>query len=218
MPSLRSTVLAVASASLAAVANADYYVDPDSVPLSQRQAWCRNEIQTCPVICEQTGGRNTKVNECDPETLTYGCICADGKQPNVSEYSLTLPYFVCQEWGNQCVAACTDNTCSSSCREDNPCGAQDPKKYNLTSTTSGVSKPTGSKTLDAGASSTDESDMLFTAAPGSENSDDDSDDDSSSSSSSSGSDNTNASAALEAGRSWGLVVVLGTMFAGFAML
>lgn len=37
MPSLRSTVLAVASVSLAAVANADYYVEPESVPLSQRR-------------------------------------------------------------------------------------------------------------------------------------------------------------------------------------
>jgi hypothetical protein len=32
-------------------------------------------------------------------------------------YSQTLPFYICQQWGTQCVAGCNgDNTCSDSCR------------------------------------------------------------------------------------------------------
>ncbi|KAF4977986.1 hypothetical protein FZEAL_5568 [Fusarium zealandicum] len=201
MPSLRTTVLAV-TASCVAVVNADYVIDPKSVPLSLRNVWCDNEKETCPLICGQTGDGNTKVNDCDPETLTYGCICSDGKQPNISEYSLTLPYYVCQEWGNQCVKDCGNSaSCASDCRENHPCGASNPKKYNETDDASetGALKP----------SATDDGSVIFSDAPGSEDDD---------SNSGSGSSNTNSSAALEAGRTWGLAVVLGGMFVGFAML
>ncbi|UPK98778.1 hypothetical protein LCI18_009713 [Fusarium solani-melongenae] len=204
MPSLRTTVLAVA-ASCVAVVNADYYIEPDSVPISQRRVWCQNTKEACPLICEQTSKGEPKVNSCDPETLTYGCICSDNKQPNVSEYSLTIPYYVCQEWGNQCVEDCKgSNACASSCREDHPCGASDPKRYNTTATATG----TGTAAVKATASTTDDADTIFTGNPGGD------DDDSSSDSSTS----KNGSPALEAGRTWGLAVVLSTMFVGFAML
>lgn len=38
------------------------------------EAWCRNEIQTCPVICEQTGDGSTKINECDPVCVVPRCF------------------------------------------------------------------------------------------------------------------------------------------------
>ena len=73
------------------------------------------------------------MNDCDPETLTYGCVCGNGLQPNVSEYSLTIPYFTCTEWGNQCVERCEgDSACASSCRQDHPCGALNPTRENKT--------------------------------------------------------------------------------------
>ncbi|KPM45957.1 hypothetical protein AK830_g657 [Neonectria ditissima] len=204
MPSIRSVVLAVA-ATLFAVAQADYVIDPDSVPLSQRQAWCKSETYTCPLICQQTGDGTTKVNECDPKSLTYGCICGNNKQPNVSEYSLSLPYFVCQEWGNQCVTDCAgNNACSSACRQDHPCGAQDPTKYNTTSTASA----TGAS---ATASATDDADTVYTDVSDGDDSDD-------SDSSESNSDKSGSATALEAGRKWGLAVVMGGMFVGFALL
>ncbi|KAF5005730.1 hypothetical protein FDECE_7851 [Fusarium decemcellulare] len=202
MPSLRTTVLAVA-ASCVAVVNADYVIEPDSVPIAQRNVWCQTEKEVCPLICEQVSEGGTKVNECNPKTLTYGCICSDGKQPNVSEYSLTIPYYVCQEWGNQCVQECGgSNSCASDCRQEHPCGASDPKKYNKTSTA------TGTAAVSATASASDDGTTIYTGTPG-----DDDDEDSSSSSTT-----KNGSAALEAGRTWGLAVVLGTMFMGFAML
>jgi hypothetical protein len=204
MPSLRTIVLATAASAVTLV-NADYVIDPESVPLSLRKVWCQNEIETCPMICGQTSKGDTKVNECNPKTLTYGCICGDGKQPNVSEYSLTLPFYVCQEWGNQCVTDCGGSaSCASDCRENNPCGAEDPKKYNTTSTA------TGTGAVKATASATDDGTTVYTDTPGSENNDDDSD--------SAASTKTNGAAVIEVGRTWGLTIVLSTIFAGFAML
>jgi hypothetical protein len=53
--------------------------------------------------------------------------------------------------------------------------------------------------------------VVYTSNPGS---DDDDDDDSGSSSST----KSNAATAIEAGQTWGLTIVLGAVFAGFAML
>ncbi|KAI0882188.1 uncharacterized protein GGS22DRAFT_170414 [Annulohypoxylon maeteangense] len=137
---------------LVSSARADYVIDPNSVSLTNRNNWCQSEKSTCPLICQQTTPGTTLVNDCDPKTLTYGCICGDQLQPNVSEYSLTLPYFVCQEWGNQCVKNCgQDNTCSSSCREDHPCGALHPTRPNTTSTASSSATATGATATDSNA-------------------------------------------------------------------
>ncbi|KAK9424439.1 hypothetical protein SUNI508_13634 [Seiridium unicorne] len=143
MLSLKTTVLAAVTL-LASTVRGDYYIDPDSVSLSIRNAWCQQELTTCPLICKQTSAGTTLINTCDATTLTYGCLCGNNLQPNVSEYSLTLPYFTCTEWGNQCVTACgSDNSCSSACRQDHPCGAQNPTKVNTTSTTTGTATATG---------------------------------------------------------------------------
>ncbi|ORY54563.1 uncharacterized protein BCR38DRAFT_453499 [Pseudomassariella vexata] len=154
MLSLKNIILV--SATLVSAVHADYVIVPSSVSLSLRTSWCQSEISTCPLICKQSSPGTTLVNECDPATLTYGCLCGNNLQPNVSEYSLTLPYFVCQEWGQQCVKACgSDNTCSSSCIQDHPCGAQNPNKVNSTSTSAtasstGTSTATGSNVIYTG--------------------------------------------------------------------
>lgn len=146
MLSFKSTALAAVTL-LAATARADYYIDPDSVSLSTRTAWCQQELTTCPIICEQVEPGTTITNTCDPKTLTYGCLCGNNLQPNVSEYSLTLPYFTCTEWGTQCVKACgSDSSCASSCREDHPCGAQNPQKTNATSTGTATATSTSTST------------------------------------------------------------------------
>ncbi|KAI1396645.1 hypothetical protein F4819DRAFT_491311 [Hypoxylon fuscum] len=175
MPSLRS-FLAAAVVFVSSV-RADYVIDPNSVSLTDRNNWCQSEKSTCPLICSQTSSGSTLVNDCDPKTLTYGCVCGDNKQPNISEYSLTLPYFVCLEWGDQCVKNCgQDNTCSSSCREDHPCGASNPTRVNVTSSSS-IPSATSS-----GASATDSNGAIYTGLAGSG----DGDDSSSSSSNDSG--------------------------------
>ena len=95
-------------------------------------------------------------------TLTYSCICSNGQSINGSEYSQTLPYYLCTYENNQCVENCAqgNSTCQSACRTDNPCGAQNPTRLNTTtvSTMSATAAPssvsTGSGQVTATASST----------------------------------------------------------------
>ncbi|KAL2184624.1 hypothetical protein L209DRAFT_767081 [Thermothelomyces heterothallicus CBS 203.75] len=135
-------------------------------------------------------------NSCDPETLTYGCVCSDGKQPNVSEYTLTLPYYVCMTWVEQCVDGCgNDNQCQSDCQEKHPCGAQSPKRANTTQTSS-------STTASATATPTDQ--VFDGLGDGSDNSD--------------SSNKGNAAGALRLGDSYGVALLAGSLFAGFALV
>ncbi|KAG6060988.1 hypothetical protein E4U17_002891 [Claviceps sp. LM77 group G4] len=191
MPSLRSIVW-TAAASFSAVSNADYVIEPSSVPLSTRRSWCTQEKSTCPLICQQVEPRTTLVNTCDPKTLSFGCICGNNMQPNVSEYSLSLPYFVCQEWALQCQAKCDTNGCKSDCVEKHPCGAQNPQKLNTSATAQSTS------------TATDGPNTIYTDGPGG--------------SSGGGSGKKAAAATLEAGRMYGLAVILTGLFAGFALL
>lgn len=116
----------------------------------------------------------------------------------MSEYSLTLPYHMCMEWGNQCVEACNDNACASSCREDNPCGAQDPRRVNVTSS-SATAEPTPSSTADA-------DDGIFTGMAGSENDNDDND------------NNESAGSAVHVSQGMGLALLMSAVFGGFAVM
>lgn len=52
------------------------------------------------------------------KTLSWDCVCKGGIVPNVTEYSLTVPFHECQEYGNQCVTACglANNACANNCR------------------------------------------------------------------------------------------------------
>ncbi|KAI1077357.1 hypothetical protein F5B20DRAFT_272839 [Whalleya microplaca] len=150
MPSLKFVLATVAL--LVSSIRADYVIDPKSVSLTMKKKWCEDEKATCPLICKQTQPGTTLINTCDPEVLTYGCLCGDNLQPNVSEYSLTLPYYVCQEWGTQCVAGCgQDNACSASCREDHPCGALNPRRANTTSSASASATASGAQSTDSNA-------------------------------------------------------------------
>ena len=127
---------ALVATALVSLTMAQYTIDPTTVSLTTRKQWCQAQIQTCPFICAQnsTGSSTTDTNTCDPASLTYECICGNGLSPNASEYSLTLPYFICTQYGQDCVQGCDgDNTCQSACRDDHPCGAQNPQRINTTS-------------------------------------------------------------------------------------
>jgi hypothetical protein len=190
MVSLKTTILALASTVMVA---ADYYIDPSSVDLGTRKSWCQTELSTCPIICQQVPPGGYLTNTCDPETLQYGCVCANGLQPNVSEYSLTLPYFVCTEWGVQCVKGCgSDNNCASSCTQGHPCGALNPTRVNTSTITT------------MPATSTASANQVFTGLAGG--------------SSSSKPNNNAAPPAMEFGGAYGLAMVAGSLLAGFFMM
>ncbi|TEY49824.1 hypothetical protein BOTCAL_0283g00100 [Botryotinia calthae] len=199
---MRFSTTFVATA-LASFATAQYSIDPESVDLNTRKSWCQAQTQTCPSLCLQTGSSSTTTNTCDPDTLNYACICGNGLSPNASEYSLTLPYFICTQYATNCVNNCTScvnncsevNICQAACRDDNPCGAQNPTRINTTSST------TQSSTGTAGASSTNA--VAYTGLGGS---------------SSTSTPKSGAQMTMDFGKSYGLAVVFTGLFAGFALV
>ncbi|KAJ5218209.1 uncharacterized protein N7498_000308 [Penicillium cinerascens] len=138
---LSRLLLVLASAVVMVSSQYSATINPDSVSLSLRQTWCFNQKHSCPLICLQlNGSTGASVNDCDPNTLAYSCICNNGITPNASEYSETMAYYICTEAGNQCVSNCAqgDSSCQSDCRVDHPCGAQHPIRVNVTTTSSAV--------------------------------------------------------------------------------
>jgi hypothetical protein len=175
------------------------------------------------LICLQEVTNNnaaTEQNECDPVQLTYACVCSDGTSPNISQYSQTLPFFICQEWGNECVANCggNDATCQTNCREQNPCGAQNPKlASNTTTTTSAAGGQTTQAAVRGGQETVDGSGntrTIYNSVLGG----------GSNSNSNSGSGSTSGAAtmfrgwALNAGQTFGGLALAGAFFGGFAVL
>ncbi|KAH8429942.1 uncharacterized protein LDX57_007615 [Aspergillus melleus] len=126
-------------------------IDPSTVDESTRDYWCQSQTSACPLLCLQMPGASNKPkdNSCSAKTLDYTCICSNGQSPNASEYSETIPYFICTEQNNKCVSACSNNDaeCQSDCRDDHPCGAQNPKRVNTTTATSTVSTPAATTSL-----------------------------------------------------------------------
>ncbi|KAE8451041.1 hypothetical protein EG329_004713 [Mollisiaceae sp. DMI_Dod_QoI] len=199
-------VVAAVLFSMKVHSQAVYYIDPNSVPLATRTSWCQTQMTSCPLLCLQLPGESstTDANDCDPATLTYDCVCGNGMAPNASEYSQTLPYFICTEYGNQCVAGCNGNTaCQSDCRTQHPCGAQDPTRVNAT-TTSATQTAT---TVPAGATS-GTAGVVYTGLGGG----------AAATTAPSSSKKSGAEAALDLGRSYGLGVVFAGIFAGFALV
>jgi len=109
------------------------------VPLDTRATWCQNQISSCVNLCNDAGNNVAdNGNDCDPDTLNYHCICTNGYTPNATEYTQTVPYFICSYTEYQCNADCSTSSggdpCYNGCQMN--CSATDPKKYNQTNSTS----------------------------------------------------------------------------------
>lgn len=184
------------------------YIDPTTVPDATKDQWCSSQIAQCPLICLQEAGNSagTNANDCDPTTLTFNCICSNGLSPNSSEYSQTVPYYICTQNNENCVANCGtgNNDCASSCREDHPCGAQDPTRINTSTLTSMSATATG----EGGPASTASDGAVYT---GFGNSD-------SSATGSASSDNASVRLVLNTGELYGLGLIATGVFFGFTTL
>jgi len=109
-----------------------------------RAKWCQNQEATCKNICWDLD-QETRENYCDYETLAYSCVCDSGEVPDLKIYSLTIPFFMCQQEVEVCQENCGgDNNCKSDCVQNKPCGAQPPPS-NKTTTAAGDSQPTKTK-------------------------------------------------------------------------
>lgn len=214
--------LAVAMATAVVGVQAQYTIDPNSVSnvtrglcglyshwilLTQFIAqWCASQESTCPLLCTQLpdGSLTTAANDCDPDTLTYDCVCGNGEIPNAANYSLTLPYFICQQYVTDCVNACsTANTaCQAACTQDHPCGATNPTRYNVSSTSTTASA-TGT-----GASSTSGG-IVYNGPAGQATA--------TAGSAQSSSTQSGAISLVDVGRSYGLSALAGGIFIVFAL-
>jgi hypothetical protein len=198
--------------------NYPYTIDPNSVEESTRDYWCEQNKAQCPLICLQqpdVDSMTTTENDCDTDALTYTCVCENGVSPNITQYSQTLPYFICQQWGTNCVDNCNgDNTCQDSCRADHPCGAQDPYRGNATLS----SMMSASATATQSGSRATGTDAVPTSGFGESNGDDDDDSDDPEETGSSTPASQGAGAVFMPNAGLGLVTVFGSVFIGFAVL
>lgn len=190
-------------------------IDPNSVPLSTRQNWCNSQIAECPLICLQEDGNSaaTYANTCDATSLTYSCVCSNGLAPNASEYSQTLPYFICTQYNTDCQNNCgNDNTCAAACVQDHPCGAQNPTKVNTSTITTMPATTTNGA---AAASTASDGSVVYTGFGGGSAATTTT----AAAASSSGSGSSAATRVIvNIGQVYGLGVVAAGIFAGFAFM
>ncbi|KAJ5617127.1 hypothetical protein N7537_002241 [Penicillium hordei] len=102
-------------------------------------SYCSAQRNTCPQICQQ----GTKLNSCDPTTLKFSCVCSDGSTPDVTPYSQTVPFFVCQETYVQCIASHpNDADGQRACKKAADCGSKNASAVTTTASTSTMSSTT----------------------------------------------------------------------------
>ncbi|CAD0085635.1 unnamed protein product [Aureobasidium mustum] len=179
-----------------ASAQTQYNINVTAIPEATRDIWCTNQQNACPLICLQTPANSSDTIE----TLDFSCICADNVAPNASEYSQTIPYYICTEQGTQCIAGCGGNTAQ------HPCGAQNPKRVNVTSTSSSA---TASKTgSNQGEATNSAGQTIYSGLGGSGGA----------AQTSTSSTKTGSAAALQLGQAYGLFAVTAGIFGGFALL
>ncbi|KIW56793.1 hypothetical protein PV05_05422 [Exophiala xenobiotica] len=184
-------------------------IDPNSVPLSTRQVWCSSQIAQCPLICvDQTNSAATYANDCNAADLSYSCVCSNGLSPNTSEYSQTLPYYICTQYNTNCQASCgNDNTCAAACVQDHPCGATNPTRVN-TSTISTM--PATTTTAGAAASTASDGSVVYTGFGGG----------AAATTTAAGSSGSSAATRIivNVGQLYGLGVLVAGIFAGFTLM
>lgn len=117
----------LASSMAAAAKITDFTVDPATVELRTRGAWCMGERNTCQILCD-----GPKENKCDMNTLDYTCTCKNGTEPGLRYYDSSLYSFVCQEAFKQCSEENAGNpvkllTCEDDIRPK--CGTLDVNKF-----------------------------------------------------------------------------------------
>ncbi|QIW96400.1 hypothetical protein AMS68_001918 [Peltaster fructicola] len=204
-----STTAILFGAATLAAAQQQYTIDPSNVPFSTRNTWCNNQKTSCPLICLQTPGNvGAEKNDCDPNSLQYTCVCTNGQSPNLTEYTQTLPYFICTEWGNECVSNCgNNNLCQADCLQKHPCGAQSPDRKNVTTSSASTASKTGTQTSTLSTTAT--AGTIYTGLAGNA---------AASTSPSSAAAATFQPTVLQFGQVWGMAVIVAGLFGGFAVM
>jgi len=162
------TLVALASGLFTMVSAQNYpVITADDVIPSIREVWCQQQLGICPNLCQDQAHVDPEFNNCYPDDLSYECVCLDGSRPNLTEYSLTIPYNLCQQSKQACADNCGNNqACVTSCFTVKECGASSPRRVNITTTTSTATKTGGgSSSGTGGADSTTTETSTDTADP-----------------------------------------------------
>lgn len=165
-----ATVLAVASG-LFAFVSAQVYpeITWQDVDNSTREIWCDQQKAVCPNLCQDQGHVDPTYNDCFWEDLYFDCICKGDFRPNMTEYSQTIPYNLCMQSKQACANNCGNNQdCVTLCFETKNCGATDPRRVNVTSTSttsSPTSDPTGDKSDSTKTSGSDDTEPTESSDP-----------------------------------------------------
>ncbi|KAJ9216502.1 hypothetical protein DTO166G4_1718 [Paecilomyces variotii] len=123
---MRSSVVLMVSAFAAGIAaQANYTLpagfNPGEVSSTEKASWCTGQRNLCPKIC----GGAANVNTCDPDSLSFSCVCSDGSVPDSAEYTQSLPYFVCEANFGQCIQNHpNDLDGQNQCKEQAKCGTK----------------------------------------------------------------------------------------------
>lgn len=137
----------------------------------------------------------------------------------MTEYSLTLPYHMCKEWTENCVAGCYqgNNICQSECREKHPCGARDPTRVNVTDTATTSSAPKATFTNEDGELEEEDVEEIQTGFGDEEEAAEEEEGDEEVQEGAQQDRPEGAGVALTAGSTYGVAVVAGSMLAAFGL-
>ena len=141
----------------------------------------------------------------------YSCVCSNGLSPNASEYSQTIPYFECTTAADQCVKRCSssDSSCQSACRDSHPCGAQSPTLVNTSTISTMAATSTGSSSRGGASATTTGGSTAYTGFGGASTT---------TASSAADSKTSTRALALSFGQTYGLVLTLAGVCAGFTFM
>jgi hypothetical protein len=134
-------------------------------------------------------------------TLNYTCTCTDGSSPNISAYQQTIPFYECQQWKTDCVAAHPNDL-------DGQTGCLSVTCGNLNAS-SGESSTSSSMASTATASSTGSSAASSASATGSSTG--------SSTASSASATSSSAAVAMSVAKNYGTGILAAAMLAVFGL-
>ncbi|CAG8457682.1 2512_t:CDS:2 [Funneliformis caledonium] len=97
-----------------------YSFDPAQVDPKTKATWCNDQMATCTNICNDSGSGGVRTNFCKADTLEYSCICSNGLTPNSTEYTQTIPYFMCIADQETCTKGCgpAAQDCVNGCQKN----------------------------------------------------------------------------------------------------
>ncbi|KAL1882655.1 hypothetical protein Plec18167_003077 [Paecilomyces lecythidis] len=197
---MRSSVVLMISAFAAGIAAQANYTLPagfnsGEVSSTEKASWCTGQRNICPKICSGAAQTNT----CDPDTLSFSCVCSDGSVPNSSEYKQSLPYFVCEANFGQCINNHpNDLDGQEQCKQqEKTCGKKDPDSASSASTSSAAATTGAAATTLATSTTTGGTVASTTAAKAT------------------ASTSSSAASAVKLGQDYSAALLAGGLLAGF---